>query len=145
MCLLDVYCGLIYSSLCVSRRSVQTSFVWSSLGTGLSCMSVAQELTIQSVPLSTVDANLRLGPETLNHAEAEEVASSICILNGIAQPPPFFFLLPKLWLTIHLTFGSLHSDFPPPSLSLLMVPCHCIWQSSQHLFTSTQLLSPVSC
>lgn len=31
----------------------------------------------------------------LNNVEAEEAASSTCILNGIAQPP-LFFLLPKL-------------------------------------------------
>lgn len=56
---------------------------------------------------------------------------------------PFFFLLPKFLLSIHLTLGSLY-DFPP-SLSLLEVPCLHVWQSSQHSFTSTQLSSPVSC
>lgn len=59
MCLLDAYWVLICFHLCVSRRSVQTLSVWSSHGIGLSCTSVGQELTTQSVPLSTVDENLR--------------------------------------------------------------------------------------
>lgn len=61
---LGAYCSSAYSVHCVSRMSVQTSSAWSSHGTALSCMSVGQELTIQSVPLSTVDANLRLGWKT---------------------------------------------------------------------------------
>ena len=54
-----ISCSLSDSGLCVSRRNVQTSSVWSSHGTGLNCTSVGPELTIQSVPLSTADASLR--------------------------------------------------------------------------------------
>lgn len=90
---------------CVFRMSVQTSFVWSSRGTGPSCMSVEQELTIQSVPLSTADANLRLGLKTLTSDEVlfiyinlANMHSLIHMHNEWHSSTSFFFICTRFKL-----------------------------------------------